>query len=89
MWLWCARINRLSGSSQCVSWNAKPTFGLLKALLVSLLLAASAYGVSKLNLFGLENTSDRLADQVYQRITAADYGADRKGQSAVRVITPR
>ncbi|HZZ34384.1 MAG TPA: CHASE2 domain-containing protein [Caulobacteraceae bacterium] len=60
--------------------------GLLKALLVSLLLAASAYGVSKLNLFGLENTSDRLADQVYQRITAGDYGADRVGQRAVRVV---
>jgi hypothetical protein len=60
--------------------------GLLKALLVSLVLAASAYGISKLNLFGLENASDRLADQVYQRITAADYGPDRKGQRTVRVV---
>jgi hypothetical protein len=59
---------------------------ILKALLVSLVLAASAYAVSKLNLFGLESASDRLADNVYQRVTAADYGGDRKGQSAVRVI---
>ena len=58
----------------------------LKALTVSLLLAASAYAVSKINLFGLENASDRLADGVYQRITAADYGPDRKGQRAVSVV---
>jgi hypothetical protein len=60
--------------------------GLLKALLVSFVLAVSAYAVAKLNLFGLENTSDRLADQVYQRVTAADYGPDRRGQRAIRVI---
>ncbi|MGZ6014140.1 MAG: CHASE2 domain-containing protein [Phenylobacterium sp.] len=60
--------------------------GLLKALLVSFMLAVSAYAVSKLNLFGMESASDRLADQVYQRITAADYGSDRRGQSAVRVV---
>lgn len=60
--------------------------GLLKALFVSLVLALTSYGISKLNLFGLENASDRLADQVYQRITAADYGRDRKGQSMVRVV---
>ena len=59
---------------------------ILKALLVSLMLAGSAYAVAKLNLFGLESTSDRLADHVYQRITAADYGADRKGQRAVSVV---
>ena len=58
----------------------------LKALLVSLLLALSAYAVAKLNLFGLESASDRMADQVYQRITAADYGADRRGQKAVSVV---
>ncbi|WP_372781714.1 CHASE2 domain-containing protein [Phenylobacterium sp.] len=58
----------------------------LKALVVSLLLAASAYAVSKINLFGLENASDRLADGVYQRITAADYGPDRKGQKAVSLV---
>jgi len=58
----------------------------LKALTVSLLLAASAYAVSKINLFGLENASDRLADGVYQRITAADYGRDRKGQRAVSLV---
>lgn len=58
----------------------------LKALAVSLLLAASAYAVSKLNLFGLENASDRLADSVYQRITAADYGPDRRGQRAVSLV---
>lgn len=57
-----------------------------KALVVSLLLAASAYAVSKINLFGFESASDRLADNVYQRITAADYGPDRKGQQAVSVI---
>jgi hypothetical protein len=59
---------------------------ILKALVVSLLLALSAYAVSKLNLFGLESASDRLADGVYQRITAADYGADRKGQSLISVV---
>lgn len=58
----------------------------LKALAVSLLLAASAYAVAKLNLFGLENASDRLADGVYQRITAADYGPDRKGQRTVSLV---
>lgn len=60
--------------------------GVLKAILVGLVLALSAYGVSKLNLFGLESASDRLADQVYQRITAADYGKDRKGQAAISVV---
>src|SRR6185312_8296742 len=59
---------------------------IFKALLVSLLLAASAYAVAKLNLFGLESASDELADGVYQRITAADYGADRKGQSQISVV---
>jgi hypothetical protein len=59
---------------------------ILKALLISLLLAGSAYAVAKLNLFGLEAESDRLADGVYQRITAADYGADRKGQSQISVV---
>jgi hypothetical protein len=59
---------------------------ILKALLVSLLLAGSAYAVAKLNLFGLESASDRLADGVYQRITAADYGADRKGQRLISVV---
>jgi hypothetical protein len=59
---------------------------ILKALVVSLMLAASAYAIAKLNLFGLESSSDRLADGVYQRITAADYGADRKGQSAISVV---
>jgi hypothetical protein len=57
-----------------------------KALLVSLLLAASAYAVAKLDLFGLESSSDRVADQVYQRITAADYGGDRRGQRAISVV---
>jgi hypothetical protein len=59
---------------------------ILKALLISLLLAGSAYAVAKLNLFGLESASDRLADGVYQRITAADYGADRKGQRQISVV---
>jgi len=59
---------------------------ILKALLVSLLLAGSAYAIAKLNLFGLEGESDRLADGVYQRITAADYGADRKGQREISVV---
>jgi hypothetical protein len=59
---------------------------ILKALLVSVLLAGSAYAVAKINLFGLESASDRLADGVYQRITAADYGADRKGQQLVSVV---
>jgi hypothetical protein len=58
----------------------------LKALLVSLLLALSAYGVSKLNLFGMEDASDRVADQVYQRVTAADYGKERRGQKAISVV---
>ena len=59
---------------------------ILKAVLVALVLAGSAYAVAKLNLFGLEGASDRLADRVYQRITAADYGRDRKGQSRIRVV---
>ncbi|MGZ8369965.1 MAG: hypothetical protein ACXWVH_02800, partial [Caulobacteraceae bacterium] len=59
---------------------------ILKALLVSLLLAASAWGVSKLNLFGLESASDRLADGVFQRITAASYGKDLKGQRKVSIV---
>jgi hypothetical protein len=59
---------------------------IFKALLVSLLLAGSAYAVAKLNLFGLESASDRLADGVYQRITAADYGADRRGQRLISVV---
>jgi hypothetical protein len=59
---------------------------ILKALLVSVMLAASAYAIAKLNLFGLESSSDRVADGVYQRITAADYGADRKGQRAISVV---
>ena len=58
----------------------------LKALLVSLLLALSAYVVAKLDLFGLESASDRVADQVYQRVTAADYGPDRRGQRAISVV---
>jgi hypothetical protein len=58
----------------------------LKALLVSLLLALSAYVVAKLDLFGLESSSDKVADQVYQRITAADYGPDRRGQKAISVV---
>jgi hypothetical protein len=59
---------------------------ILKALLVSLVLAATAYAVAKLNLFGLETSSDRVADGVYQRVTAANYGADRKGQRAISVV---
>jgi hypothetical protein len=59
---------------------------ILKALLVSLLLGLSAYAVAKINLFGLESASDDLGDAVYQRITAADYGADRKGQRQVSVV---
>lgn len=58
----------------------------VKALLISFVLAASAYGLAKLNMFGLEGLSDRLADGVYQRITAADYGKDRQGQQAVSVV---
>ncbi|MHB8529639.1 MAG: hypothetical protein ACYC8V_09045 [Caulobacteraceae bacterium] len=60
--------------------------GVLKAAFVSLVIALSAYGVAKLNLFGLESASDRVADAVYQRITAADYGADRRGQRAISVV---
>jgi hypothetical protein len=59
---------------------------LFKALLVSLFLALSAYAVAKLDLFGLESSSDRLGDDVYQRVTAADYGRDRRGQQAVSVV---
>lgn len=50
----------------------------LKAIAVSFVLAVSAYSVSKIDLFGLESNSDRLADHVYQRITAAEYGRARK-----------
>ncbi|HEX2560200.1 CHASE2 domain-containing protein [Phenylobacterium sp.] len=58
----------------------------LKAIAVSFVLAGSAYAVSKIDLFGLESNSDRLADHVYQRVTAAEYGKARKGQQAVSVI---
>lgn len=58
----------------------------LKALAVSFVLAVSAYAVSKIDLFGLESNSDRLADHVYQRVTAAEYGRARKGQQAVSVV---
>lgn len=58
----------------------------LKAIAVSFVLAVSAYSVSKIDLFGLESNSDRLADHVYQRITAAEYGMARKGQQAVSVV---
>ncbi|HEY9219137.1 MAG TPA: CHASE2 domain-containing protein [Phenylobacterium sp.] len=58
----------------------------LKALAVSFLLAVSAYTMSKVNLFGLEANSDRIADAVYQRVTAAEYGKDRKGQKQVSVV---
>jgi hypothetical protein len=68
------------------TWSVIFAGRILKALLISLLLAASAYAVAKLNLFGLESASDRLADGVYQRITAADYGADRKGQRAISIV---
>ena len=59
---------------------------LFKAALISFTLAATAWGVSKINMFGLEGASDRLADGVFQRITAASYGPDRKGQQAVSVV---
>lgn len=59
---------------------------IVKALLISLVLALPAYGLSKLNLFGLESMSDRLADGVFQRISAPSYGSDRRGQEAVSVV---
>lgn len=59
---------------------------ILKALVIGLMLAVPAYAISKINLFGLESASDRVADQVYQRITAADYGRGRKGQAQVSVV---
>ncbi len=59
---------------------------LIKATIVSLLLAMSAYVMAKLNFFGLEESSGRLADHVYQRVTAADYGKQRRGQQTVSVV---
>jgi hypothetical protein len=79
---WAGAVEILGGSGEPRLIAAK----ILKALLVSLLLAGSAYVVAKINLFGLEGASDRLADGVYQRITAADYGADRKGQRVISVV---
>jgi hypothetical protein len=58
----------------------------LKALAVSILLGLSAFATAKLDILGLESASDRLADQVYQRIGAADYGPGRKGQREVSVV---
>lgn len=58
----------------------------LKAVAVSFVLAVSAYAVAKIDFFGLESNSDRLADHVYQRITAAEYGRSRAGQQAVSVV---
>jgi hypothetical protein len=59
---------------------------IFKAALISFTLAATAWGVSKINMFGLEGASDRLADGVFQRITASAYAPDRKGQQAVSVV---
>lgn len=59
---------------------------ILKALLVSLMVSGIAYGVSKLNVFGIETASDRAADGAYQRVFAPSYGADRKGQKAISVV---
>jgi hypothetical protein len=61
--------------------------GVLKALFISLVLALSAYAVAKLDLFGLESASDGVADAVYQRITAADYGSARRGQRLISVVS--
>jgi hypothetical protein len=58
----------------------------LKALVVSLVLGGASYGMAKLNLFGLSDASDRAADNIYQRVTAADYGKDRKGQAHTGLI---
>lgn len=58
----------------------------LKAFLVSLLVSGIAYGVSKLNVFGIETASDRAADGAYQRVFAPGYGRDRKGQKAISVV---
>lgn len=59
---------------------------IFKALLVSLLVSGLAYGVSKLNVFGIETASDRAADGAYQRVFAPGYGKDRKGQSRISVV---
>ena len=59
---------------------------MLKALAVSFVLAATAFVAAKVDLFGLESNSDRLADNVYQRVTAAEYGKARRGQQAVSVV---
>jgi hypothetical protein len=59
---------------------------ILKALLVSLFVSGIAYGVSKLNVFGIETASDRAADGAYQRVFAPSYGSDRKGQKQVSVV---
>jgi hypothetical protein len=58
----------------------------LKALVVSLILGGASYGMAKLNLFGLSDASDRAADNIYQRVTAADYGKDRRGQAHTGLI---
>lgn len=59
---------------------------ILKALLVSLFVSGLAYGVSKLNVFGIETASDRAADGAYQRVFAPSYGKDRRGQKLVSVV---
>lgn len=59
---------------------------ILKALLVSLFVSGLAYGMSKLNVFGIETASDRAADGAYQRVFAPSYGKDRIGQKQVSVV---
>lgn len=64
------------------SWKA-----ISKAFLVGFILAGSAYFIAKLNLFGLESASDRVADGAFQRVTAGAYGREHgRGQKAISVV---
>lgn len=58
----------------------------LRIFLVSLIMALSAFALSKLNLFNLDSTFDAASDSVTQRIMAPAYGSGR-GQDVISVIT--
>lgn len=60
---------------------------LAKAALISLVLTLTAFAGSKLNLFGFEDAGNITSDDVFQEIQAGSYGADRRGQDRVRVVS--
>lgn len=58
----------------------------LRAAVASLLAAAIAFGVAKLNIASSDTTSDLFSDAVVQRVTAPFYGSRRLGQDRISVV---